>query len=646
MGVKGLTPFLKKLHPDLFKHLPNRFAALKGKKIVIDGTLVTQRFHFARIEHPYRHVLGWYKLIHELKENGVSAICVFDGKERSAAKLREVQRREAVRQLTRVRGSIEQQRFERLNDLQQSIRIFQSLSEAEQHAVLIKLDKQSFGAPDDTAKLLQPEVLERGEEEEGLPPVVDSDVDEEVEVSISTKQASEESISPELEPEEAAPIEPASTVQAPKDVIPATLPIEPIPGIQEPKDRTPADAITAKEVPIGQLHAPPDETQSEEHSAELAHAEELPVHAGPSSEPNLPGLMLPVESIPEENVASGHPIPGIQVEEAKSEEVPMEDVKSAKSIDLEEFAAHFQALKIGYQAAAAHLSTCSSVVDVPSTEDATSAENRKTEKLLTKFQNELTIQEEKVWSDIVTSLVPSNPDVEEDINSLLSRTHTMAESFQRRSDGPTAAAYQECKEIIKAMGIPCIDATGAIEGEGLASKLVLDGLADYVASEDTDVLVYDAPLVKNVTSATEPLIVVSGSDIRSVLDLDRSAFIDFALLLGTDFTERINNVGPVRAYQLIKDHGCIEDVLEAIKDNGRYKPKIPVDAYLAQIRIARSVYNTLPLAPPVDSLKPTVTDEEEVSEILERYDLTRLVLGASDSDHILGATFFDDKPEA
>jgi flap endonuclease-1 len=35
------------------------------------------------------------------------------------------------------------------------------------------------------------------------------------------------------------------------------------------------------------------------------------------------------------------------------------------------------------------------------------------------------------------------------------------------------------------MGIPCIDAIGAIEGEALASSMVLGGLADYVASEDT-----------------------------------------------------------------------------------------------------------------------------------------------------------------
>lgn len=46
--------------------------------------------HFAPLPHQYRHVLGWYRLAKELDESGVSAICVFDGKERSLAKAREV----------------------------------------------------------------------------------------------------------------------------------------------------------------------------------------------------------------------------------------------------------------------------------------------------------------------------------------------------------------------------------------------------------------------------------------------------------------------------------------------------------------------------------------------------------------------------
>lgn len=62
-----------------------------------DATLLTQRFHFARVPFQNRHVLGWYRLITDLKANDIGVICVFDGKERNAAKMREVRIRAEFR---------------------------------------------------------------------------------------------------------------------------------------------------------------------------------------------------------------------------------------------------------------------------------------------------------------------------------------------------------------------------------------------------------------------------------------------------------------------------------------------------------------------------------------------------------------------
>jgi flap endonuclease-1 len=66
---------------------PTRFLTAVGPNS--DGTLITQRFHFANNPHPHRHVIGWYKVIKELNDAGVRAICVFDG-QRNAAKEAEV----------------------------------------------------------------------------------------------------------------------------------------------------------------------------------------------------------------------------------------------------------------------------------------------------------------------------------------------------------------------------------------------------------------------------------------------------------------------------------------------------------------------------------------------------------------------------
>lgn len=55
-----------------------------------DATLVTQRLYFAQTPHEHRHVLGWYRMLTELKEHNIGVIAVFDGKERSQAKQSEV----------------------------------------------------------------------------------------------------------------------------------------------------------------------------------------------------------------------------------------------------------------------------------------------------------------------------------------------------------------------------------------------------------------------------------------------------------------------------------------------------------------------------------------------------------------------------
>jgi flap endonuclease-1 len=72
------------------KELPERFKALRGKRLVMfghvcrceylvltllpgsDGTLMTQRFYFIPGKHPYQHIISWYRLAQELNENGVS----------------------------------------------------------------------------------------------------------------------------------------------------------------------------------------------------------------------------------------------------------------------------------------------------------------------------------------------------------------------------------------------------------------------------------------------------------------------------------------------------------------------------------------------------------------------------------------------
>ncbi|KAM5530246.1 hypothetical protein V8D89_012303 [Ganoderma adspersum] len=273
-------------------------------------------------------------------------------------------------------------------------------------------------------------------------------------------------------------------------------------------------------------------------------------------------------------------------------------------------------------------------------------EAAKEEYALSKTQQSLTDEEGKLW-DMIAEVATADG-VPESITKyaedLEAKSAVLSESFQRRQNPPTPATYAESKEILRAMGVSCIEPVGAFEGEALAASLVLNGHADYVASEDTDVIVYGAPLIRNIASGTGPLSLIAGKDVRSALELDDAAFVDFVLLVGTDFSTRIKNLGPVRALKFIREHGTIERVLER---ETRYPLMVPLDFYLEKIALARTVFQTLPpISPDMLDFGDGRVDEDEVLAILDRCDLRRYALEDEDYSQSLSGNYFEDNPAA
>lgn len=137
--------------------------------------------------------------------------------------------------------------------------------------------------------------------------------------------------------------------------------------------------------------------------------------------------------------------------------------------------------------------------------------------------------------------------------------------------------------------------------------------------------------------------VISGADVRAVLQLDRDRFIDFALLLGTDFSQRIKNVGPTRALKFIREHGSIERVLE---HEPQYPPRMPPAEYLEQVELARSVFQTLPPIPDPSLLQQGEVDEAAVWALVDKYNLHRYIAEDWDYSQSLSGNFFADNPNA
>jgi hypothetical protein len=107
---------------------------------------------------------------------------------------------------------------------------------------------------------------------------------------------------------------------------------------------------------------------------------------------------------------------------------------------------------------------------------------------MSKTQYQLTLEEGKLWDKLMDPDEAIDPDESPTVcilTSLREKSSFMVQSYHRRNNPPTEITYEESKNILHAMGVPCIDSTGPYEAEALASSLVLNGCADYVASEDT-----------------------------------------------------------------------------------------------------------------------------------------------------------------
>jgi flap endonuclease-1 len=165
------------------------------------------------------------------------------------------------------------------------------------------------------------------------------------------------------------------------------------------------------------------------------------------------------------------------------------------------------------------------------------------------------------------------------------------------------------------------------------------------------VLVYSAPLLRNLTRRDLPLVSVSARDVCRALRLSHTGFVEFALLLGTDFTPRIRGVGPSRALRFLHAHGSIERVVQAER---QFSPPPPPSssldawsAYLESVRAARGVFETLPPVPDDALLRPGAVVDADVVSILQRYGLHRVVVedGWNYSAALRG-NYFDDDPSA
>lgn len=196
------------------------------------------------------------------------------------------------------------------------------------------------------------------------------------------------------------------------------------------------------------------------------------------------------------------------------------------------------------------------------------------------------------------------------VSALHARVRHKRDSYASSARSVQVALYEHAMDLCRAMHIPLFvtgdgtDAGGQIhEAEGFASTLVTRGYADMVASEDSDVVMYEAPLLRGLASGAKMELIDTKAMRTGFFPLyDDSADADaasrmcmqqFALLCGTDFNRTIPGIGPLRAHALIKSHGDIATILAKCP---KYMPPegFTRDTFLAHCGEALSVFQNCP----------------------------------------------------
>ncbi|KAG8908188.1 hypothetical protein FRB99_008731 [Tulasnella sp. 403] len=594
MGIIGIYPFLAKEFPQVVKDIPERFKSFSGRTIALDGTLITQRFWFSSDAHHYRHVRGWYRLISELRAAGVKAICIFDGKCRNQAKHRETQRRETTRKLTDTRASLEADRIKRLTRFYQLFQQFQSLTLDDRTKVASEIAQlaRSTKVP---ARFVPNGSVFDSETDVGTPSH-DNMIDGEGEVVDEWMKSLRRRVPTRTHPTSASDLYADVDLSTSLRRLTLSAPMGDSPfDLHSTKDATKCGSrssttqtIDAKGLTkrLAVLYRDYHRTARQEQLAPIVSDCVLSKFVDTSVEP-------PVEPPKNATIEEGEPESDLSMSKIQSQLIAEEgNIWASIFHPQSESTIPPSSLKLPF------------VPPEPALEDGSS---------------------------------PSPGEVVDEIpDELVDRLHKLTlasdhlfRSYAKRRETPTSRTYDDCRTILSAMGIPIIEAPFPYEAEAVAASLCVEGLADAVGSEDTDVLVYEAPLLRNVTSREVPLTYISGAEVRDALGLTTPAYIDFALLLGSDFSQRLRRLGPKRAIKLVQAEGSIEAILQSEKTKPKGKPftpepKLSEHEYLKQIETARAIFRNRP--PISEEIKDQVdqrleVDESIIVEILRGFDL-------------------------
>ena len=173
----------------------------------------------------------------------------------------------------------------------------------------------------------------------------------------------------------------------------------------------------------------------------------------------------------------------------------------------------------------------------------------------------------------------------------------------------TRADVRTTKDLLDLLSVEYYDSPN--EAETLCAHMCVQGKVDAVLSNDTDVLVYGTPVfLSNLHMGNENCTEIRFTEVLQALDITHKQFIDFCIMCGTDYNKNIYNVGPEKAFKMIREVHDIDHLDE------RYDASI-----LNHVRV-REIFGLSPDLPDIgEHAKRSEIDWNRFDEFAFRYNL-------------------------
>ena len=158
---------------------------------------------------------------------------------------------------------------------------------------------------------------------------------------------------------------------------------------------------------------------------------------------------------------------------------------------------------------------------------------------------------------------------------------TLMLKYSKQTSRLTFKMSDEAKELVKAFGLPVIQAPS--EAEAQCSFMAEKGDVYAVASSDYDSLLYSAPrVIRNLTLSQRKKIrniyvkinpeMMELKEVLKELDITQDQLIILSILIGTDYNVGgIKGIGPKTALKLVKQNKDFDKLFEELKPDFNWK---------------------------------------------------------------------------